>query len=114
MSKETEHTLHESPIVAIGAVASISKVAPYAERHFIGVRYYADALGAGLAVPTAGTVLIEALDETTNQWTPTAAVLDATDLTDKESIAGNIKQVRATPTALNVATHYQLFCSSNL
>ena len=83
------------------------------EYFYIGVRYYSDIDGTPV-VPSAGTVLIEALDETTNQWTPTAAPLDATDVTAKQNFQGNVLQVRAVPTAITGATHFQLFVSANL
>jgi hypothetical protein len=83
------------------------------ENHYIGVRYYSDAIGTPVT-PTAGTVVLKVVDEATNQLTATTAGLTATDITDKQTYTGNITSMQAIPTGILTATHWQLFSSSNL
>ena len=111
---DQSHALYESTIETVATTLNITGVDGNLENHFISVRYYADAAGAATATPGAGTVVITGLDEASNQQTLTAAGLDCTDVTDKESINGNITGVRAVPTGITTATHWQLFSSSNL
>lgn len=108
------HGLFQSTIETVATTLNITGLDSNLENHFIGCRYYADALGAATATPGAGTVVITGLDEATGQQTLTAGSLDSTDVTDKESINGNITGVRAVPTGITTATHWQLFSSSNL
>ncbi|MEE8599096.1 MAG: hypothetical protein V3S69_06255 [Dehalococcoidales bacterium] len=116
MSRNTigqQHALYDSVIATVATTLTITGVEENMENHYIGVRYYSDAAGTPVT-PTAGTVVIAVLDEATNQWTATAAGLTSTDVTDKQSHAGNVIGVRATPTGILTATHWQLFSSSNL
>ncbi len=112
---ETQHRLYTSDIVAVAATATITGAVKHFEDYYIGMRYYADSAGAATAVPGAGTVAIQVLDEATNEWTAvTGSPLTGTDVTDKVIHAGNAIGIRAVPTGLTVATHMQLFVSANL
>lgn len=108
-----QHGLYDSAIDVVGNTLTITNIDSNMENHYIGVRYYSDAAGTPVT-PGAGTVAIEGLDEATNQWTATAGTLDCTDVTDKESIQGNVTGIRAVPTGITTATHWQLFVSANL
>jgi hypothetical protein len=110
---DQQHALYDSVIATVATTLTITGVEENLETHYIGVRYYSDAVGTPVT-PGAGTVVIEALDEATNQWTATAAGLTSTDVTDKQSYLGNVIGVRAVPTGITTATHWQLFSSSNL
>lgn len=112
---ENQHKLISSSIVAVAATATVTKISGNFENLYIGMRYYADSLGAATATPGAGTVVVEVLDEATNQWTAvTGSPLAGTDVLDKGTYTGNATQVRAVPTGLTVATHMQLFVSANI
>ena len=111
--RSAEHNLYSSGIDVVANTLVITNILRDLENHYIGVRYYSDAIGTPV-VPGAGTVVIEGLDEATAQWTPTQAPLVSTDVLDKESINGNITGLRAVPTGITTATHWQLFSSSNL
>lgn len=110
---EQQHKLFDSPIVTVATTTVISNIQDDLETHYIGARYYQDAAGT-LITPGAGTVQIQGLDEATNQWTDTAGTLTCTDVTDKQTVAGNVTSFRGVPTGINTATHWQLFSSSNL
>ena len=110
---DQSHALYSSTIETVATTLNITGIDANLENHFIACRYYSDAAGTPV-VPGAGTVVITGLDEATNQQTLTAAGLDCTDVTDKESINGNITGARAVPTGITTATHWQLFSSSNL
>ena len=112
-STDLQHKLYDSVIATVATTLTITNISDDLENHYVGVRYYSDSAGTP-ATPGAGTVVIEALDEATNQWTPTAAGLTSTDVTDKQSLVGNVTGVRAVPTGITTATHWQLFSSSNL
>lgn len=110
---EQQHKLFTSPIVTVATNTVISNIQDDLENHYIGARYYSDAVGTPV-VPGAGTILVQGLDEATNQWTNTASTLACTDVTDKESITANVTSIRGVPTGITTATHWQLFSSSNL
>jgi len=110
---EQQHALYDSAIATVATTLTITGIDANLENHYIGVRYYSDAIGTPVT-PGAGTVVIAVLDEATNQWTATAAGLDSTDVADKQNYVSNIISVRATPTGITTATHWQLFISSNL
>lgn len=113
-SIDQQHGLFKSIISTVATTLTISGVEKAAETHYIGVRYYTSSTGATTVTPGAGTVVIEVLDEATNEWTATAAGLTSTDVTDKQNHTGNATGVRAIPTGITTATHWQLFSSSNL
>ena len=110
---DQQHALLDSPIDVVANTLVIPNVEVNLEKHYIGVRYYSDAVGTPVT-PGAGTVAIQALDEVTNQWTASASTLTCTDVTDKETITANVTSIRAVPTGITTATHWQLFSSSNL
>lgn len=106
--------LYKSDIVTVATTATITGMSPVSVNHFAGCRYYSDAVGTPVT-PGAGTVAIQGLDQTTNQYTDfTATPLTCTDVTDKATAAANITEVKATPAGITTATHYQLFVSSNV
>jgi hypothetical protein len=81
---------------------------------FAACRYFADAARTIPATPGAGTVLIEVKLASNDQWVlVTGGTLDGIDLTAQASWQGNITAVRATPTGLTTATHYELHVSMN-
>ncbi len=100
-----------------GAVADTLTITGLSEvpvNGFAAARYFADAAFTTPATPGAGTVLIEVKLATNDQGvTVTDGTLTATDLTAQASWQSNITGVRATPTGLTTATHYQLFASMN-
>jgi hypothetical protein len=107
--------LYKSEIVTVATTITIAGMSPTSVNHFAGCRYYADSAGAATAVPAAGTVAIQGLDATTNEFTDFAtSPLTSTDVTDKTSATANITEVKAVPTGLTTATHYQLFVTSNV
>jgi len=110
---DQQHALYDSPIDVVANTLVIPKIDKNLEKHYIGVRYYSAADGTPVT-PTGGTVAIQALDEVTNQWTASASTLTCTDVTDKETISANVTSIRAVPTSILTATHWQLFSSSNL
>jgi len=113
--RPTTYHRYSSAITAVGSVALIEDINPSLLVHFIGVEWFSDAAGITPAVPTAGEVDVEAFDDTTRQWTPAQRdPIDATHLAHKSSYSANITAMRATPTAVTVATHYRLVVSSNL
>ena len=80
-----------------------------------GCRYYSDAGGTTTIIPSAGTVAIQGKDATTDQFTDMSGTpLTANDITDRVSATANLTEVRATPTTITTATHYQLFVTSNV
>jgi hypothetical protein len=113
-SIDQQHGLFKSIISTVATTLTITGVEKATETHYIGVRYYTSSAGTTPATPGAGTVVIEVLDEATNQWTATASGLTSTDVTDKQTHTGNVTGVRAVPTGITTATHWQLFSSSNL
>lgn len=111
---DQQHALYDSAIATVATTHTITPVNDNLENHYIGVRYYSDAVGTPVA-PTGGTVVLEVLDEATNQWTEvTGSPLTASAITSKGTYTGNVIGVRAVPTGLLTATHWQLFSSSNL
>ena len=113
-TSDSQHKLYDSNIDVVANTVTASGIVDDFENHYIGVRYYSDAVGTPVA-PTAGTVTVEVLDEATNQWTAaTGSPLTASAITSKATYTGNITAVRATGSGVLTATHYQVFDSANL
>jgi hypothetical protein len=111
---ESRTQLYKSDIVTVATTVTITGINPATITHFAGCRYYSDAIGTPVT-PGAGTVAVQGLDRTTNQFTDfNATPLSATDVTDKVDATANITEVKAAPTGITTATHYQLFVTSNV
>jgi len=105
-----------SDVTAVASVALIENVDQTLLNHFIGIRWYSDAAGTTVVIPTAGLVTLEVFDDVTEQWTlATEDPLEAGTNTDKVSYEANLTSVRATVDAdIDVATFYRLILVSNL
>jgi hypothetical protein len=114
-TKPKTYNRYTSGVTAVGSVALIENINPSLLNHYIGVQWFSDAVGTTNVVPTAGTVLLEALDDVTEQFTVVASnPLDATVVTDKNYYISNMTAMQATPTGVVGAAFYKLVVSSNL
>jgi hypothetical protein len=98
----------------VAATLTISSVSEIPVNSYAACRYFSESTFTTPATPGAGTVLIEVKLATNDQWvTVSGGTLDATDASAQASWQGNITAVRATPTGLTTATHYQVYAAMN-
>lgn len=107
-------TLIESDIVTVGTSIELGKIDVSKPHCFAGVQFFTDATGDTPAVPTAGSVSIEV--QTLNNFPrfefPSGFQISAFTPTTV-SWAANTLKVKATPTQIDIATHYRLVVTCN-
>lgn len=108
-------TLIESDITPIATIIDMEQIDTIRPHCFAGIQFFADAEGTTQAIPTVGTVLIEV--QTRNIVPVFESIqngtLDLTQPLSTVSWAANTVRVRATPTGVDVATHYRLVVTCN-
>ena len=107
-------TLIESDITAVANPIDLGRIDSNQPHCFVGVQFFADALGTTPATPGAGTVTITVRAINTSPLFEVIPdnVIDATD-PDTKSWAANTDRVLATPSGITVAAFYRLMVTCN-
>lgn len=104
-------SVYESEITAIADPVTLTGLDMSRTHVFAGIQFFADELGTTPAVPTNGSVIIEASDFNTQRFYK-KGVIDA-ETPDSIQWNANALSVRATPAGVTVATHYKLVVTCN-
>lgn len=107
-------TVIYSGVIAIGDAIILDGIDNVKPHCFVGVQFFGDSLGATEAIPTMGTVdiKIQTLNTAPRYEDPPLPQILAVDPTTI-SWAANTLKVKATPTGIDVATHYRLVVTCN-
>lgn len=109
-----DYRQYTSDVTAVASTVTQDFIDPARPHCFVGIRFFDDAAGTIMATPTAGTVLVEV--QTINSYPDFQDVIsNEIDVTGQCTIdwGANTKAVRATPTGITGATHYQMFVTGN-
>ena len=113
MQENEGFTLVESPVVPVGTTITMTNEDATQAHCFANVKFFADTNGQTPAIPGAGSVAIAVQVVNSQAFeNPPSPTIDAT-APATVNWAGNTSRVRATPTGITVATHYQLVVTSN-
>lgn len=103
-----------SDISPVGNVIDLPGIDASKPHCFLGVQFFADASGSAPAVPTVGSVVIEVKTiNTTPLFEPVPGGTINASAPTTISWAANTIRVRATPSGVDVATHYRLVVTCN-
>ncbi len=107
-------SIFESEIVSVGTTIELGGLDLSKPHCFAGVKFFADALGAIPAVPAKGSVTlqIQTLNNAPRYEDPPATTIQAA-APSTLTWAANTVQVKATPSGIDVATHYRLVVTCN-
>ncbi len=108
------YTFITSEIVTISTAIELDGIDTTKPHCFVACNFFADSGGTAQAVPTVGSVTIDMLTVNNNPVydDPGRTSIDASDPTTI-NFAGNVMQVRATPSGIDVATHYRIVVTCN-
>ncbi len=107
-------SLFTSDIVAIGTEIILDGIDTSKPHCFVGAQFFADDQGAITAIPLAGSVVVKMQTLNTApayEDPPGGTIYPATPVT--LSWAANTTKVKATPTGIDVATHWRLIVTCN-
>lgn len=103
-----------SSVTAIGDVIILGGIDNIKPHCFVGVQFFGDSDGATEAIPTMGTVdiKIQSLNNAPRYEDPPLPQISAAD-PSTITWAANTMKVKATPTGIDIATHYRLVVTCN-
>lgn len=107
-------TVIEGPITAVGVSSEIGDLDISRVHCFVGIKFFTDSSGETEAVPIAGTIdiAIRTINNNPRYEAPPISVIEAANPTTI-TWAANTLAVRATPTGIDVATHYRMLVTCN-
>lgn len=107
-------TLIKSEVTPVGDVINLGEIDVTKAHCFAGTQFFADAEGKTEASPSTGSILItiQTLNNAPRFENASSHTINAAD-PSTVSWSANTRRVKATPTLVDIATHYRLVVTCN-